>query len=214
MRLPFPFRSLESDGFRRAHGPRAVTLVELLVVMAVGVVVAGLILGILIQTNHETDQDLRRERILSTASSALAGIVTWCERARGAPVVEGEEYLPDRIRLNVLDPETARPGLFELEPLRDPRSPGMDVKQRFRLADSKAAEAEIPFRSVSGDATVWVMTAFKYAWDFDGLIPKWDPAKAGKGRPRAVQITVFVQDEHARARSVRLTTVVDLQPSS
>jgi len=214
MRLPFPFRSLESDGFRRAHGRRAVTLVELLVAMAVGVVVAGLILGILIQTNHETDQDLRHERILSAASSTLATLVTWCERARGAPVAEDEEYLPDRIRLNALDPQTAQPGLFELEPVRDPKSPGKDVKHRFRPADAKSPDTDFPFRPVSGDATVWVLTAFKYAWEFDGLAPKWDPAKAGKGRPRAIQITVFVQDEHARVRSVRLTSVVALQPSS
>jgi len=187
---------------------RAVTLIELMVATAVVVVVAGLILGILIQSNREADLGLRRATLLSSASSTLQSISLWCERARAAPIDTPELYELNQLGLNAIDPAEGHTGFFEVQPRRQESERVIDTIHRWTSDGKEADTSGAAWMSYGGESKVWLSVSFRYAWTFDGINPQWARDEPGEGRPRAVEITVLAQDPDARVAAVRLISVV------
>jgi hypothetical protein len=189
-----------------------VTLLEVLVATAVGVVVAGLVLGILIQSNRETDLEMRRAKLLSSASELLQEVQAWCERSRDVTEYNDEVYETNRLRLNARSADTAAPGMWEAKTVAE--EGGVVEVHSIWTGDgwgNPPDEASGEWRVFGEDPSIQLSLTFRYAWDLDGLAPAWNPARRGRERPRMVEVTVLAQDAMGRVKSIRLTSALGVR---
>lgn len=204
----------------RKRTKRAYSMVEVLVVTAVGAVVLGLVLDALIQTNRVSDelvlgQQMRQEALV-IAQSVEKVVRLRIDPATGA-TGGNEKFLAGEMKTLSMAPA---PG-GQVRALET--SVSTDAENGPRVVVRRAAEG--------GDAKAGVLganpdrfrteIAFRYAEEYDGLEAKW--ADSATSKPLVVEYTIHVwpkrkgfdrfenaQDAHGRNLGFKYTSAVKL----
>lgn len=215
----YPHSPRRTAALRR---PRGVTLVEVVVAVGVGVVVAGLILGVLTQASRQSDIDARNDRVITAATNSLRRLTSSIERAGGVAPAPDESFEITRLRLRTSDPLTQQPVMFEVQKSVNEKNPTLvSAKYISEMSDSKKPSAgkaganefviggPVDPTVLGGDPGVAVQVLFRYAWEFKGVEPVW--ADKGTGRPRLIELRIVARDELGRAQAAQVVSAVTLR---
>ncbi len=202
-----------------------ITLIELIVAIAAGLIIFGLILGILIRTSAATDANIlkatmRQEGRLITniIVKSLKQFFPMSELAQAAPT--GVTHFAEN-QMQFLSLHMAK----QSQPVQYLITNGRDAKtqlnrvmmERTPLAQKVASpspETETREQALGlGVGNVKSEVRFRYASTFEMLSPQWVVALKPGAIPRVVEITVIIRDATDRVESVAITTSLAL-PSS
>ncbi len=205
-----------------------ITLIELIVAIAAGLIIFGLILGILIRTSAATDANIlkatmRQEGRLITATivKSLKQFFPVSELAQAAPT--GVMHFAEN-QMQFLSLHMAK----ESQPVQYLITNGRDAKtqlnrvmmERAPLAQKAASPSpETQAREQAlgilglGVGNVKSEVRFRYASTFEMLSPQWVVVLKPGAVPRVVEITVIIRDAADRLEPMTITTSLAL-PSS
>lgn len=208
---------------RRARN--GITLIELIVAMAAGLILFGLVIGILIRTSAATNatvlkESMRQEARLITDAivKSLKQILPAGELAQGAAA--GVTHFAEN-QMQFLSLYAAT----ESQPVQYVIANGQDATTQLNhvvmkstpiiqepsapVAETETGEQVLGIRGENLESEV----RFLYASTFDMLSPQWTVSLEPGMIPRVVEITVIVSDPAERVAAVTVTTSLAL-PSS
>ncbi len=205
-----------------------ITLIELIVAIAGGLIIFGLILGILIRTSAATDASIlkatmRQEGrlITDTVVKSLKQFFPVSELAQAAPTGV-THFAENQMQFRSLHmAKESQPLQYLITNRRDAKTQlNRVMMERAPLAQKAASpspESEAREQALGilglGVGDVESEVRFQYASTFEMLSPQWVVALKPGTVPRVVEITVIIRDATDRLEPVTITTSLAL-PSS
>jgi prepilin-type N-terminal cleavage/methylation domain-containing protein len=205
---------------------RAMTLIEILVVVAIGLLVVGLVLEAMIGTNRATDELTAREGMRQEALLIAQSVekvaryrVAPTELAPGAAAGVVEQFGPSQLRLCSLAYGADKDHLLQTVA----SAGGTSQAQHVIMRSSDGAEPDkAPAKRLGSNADRFKSDiAFRYASEYKDLEPIW--SDQATSTPRLIEYTVRVwpndpkmarfevaQDSRGRNVGFRLTGAVTL----
>ncbi len=205
-----------------------ITLIELIVAIAGGLIIFGLILGILIRTTAATDANIlkatmRQEGrlITNTIAKSLKQFLPSGELAQAAPT-GATHFAENQMQFRSLHmAKESQPLQYLITNRRDAKTQLNRVMMESTLLGQSVAspspESETSEQALGvlglGVGDVESEVRFRYASAFEMLSPQWVVALKPGAVPRVVEITVIIRDATDRVEPVTITTSLAL-PSS
>jgi hypothetical protein len=204
---------------------RGITLIELIVAIAAGVMIFGVILAILIRTSEATDASIlkatmRQEGrlITDTIVKSLKQCFPATELGQSEP--SGTTHFAEN-QMQFLSLHMAK----ESQPVQCLITNGQDAKTQLTRvmmkttpltgpADFPTSETEVREQTLGvGGTNIEGQVHFRYASSFKTLSPQWVAALKPGRIPRVVEITVIIRDAEQRVEPVTHTTSLALLSS-
>jgi prepilin-type N-terminal cleavage/methylation domain-containing protein len=191
---------------------KGVTLVELLVVMAVGVMVMGLLLGIFISTNGAAIRENKKAAqwqeaalIARQVEDALNGWIS------NIPETELKEtFLDKKAGFFRIDANTGNHLVLSslTNIMADERTRAVMIQKPI---PKSGEEDETLFVLGIDSADLSTSVTFQYATEMKDLKPVWKPTLTEGERPLLVKYIIVVQDMDQRVKPVALSSSVLLE---
>ena len=202
---------MRDESYMRIHKHRckALTLVELLVVIAVGVMVFGLILQIFISTNRAADKDTTR----STMAQEASLIAQQVEQALQGYRVEltaqqiNPEFTPERLTFIALQfqPDSTARTVTLMNQVQDNHNRIVEVTVSIPEAVDKKRETNIlGLKEELIDTSI----LFEYATQIEDLTPVWQGEISVTEIPLLIKYTITVKDVRNRVKPLVITSTV------
>ena len=184
------------------------TLVEIMVVLAVGILVMGLLLGMLISTNTAAKKENRYSELWQEAVLSAQQIEDLLERGVETPLDAAETaiFTQHQLAMYVISGN----GGYDITRVVV-NNATVDNRARISLGEySPGADSEAMPHKTAGLNIPQVSTSvsFKYALETENFTPVWKFDLGSGERPLLVNYTVKVQDQELLVKPVILTSTV------
>ncbi len=188
-----------------------VTLVELIIIIAVGVIVFGLILGILISTSKAVGKGMKSESVISEAENDLEKISSFInnividESVKLAIAKKNQAkflYSPEKLgiwtsSMNKADPYTYIE-LFNNKQIDPPKIYVADVE----LGTNKRTDSPLG----PGFEDVATELSFRYATDFQNDEPLWKDSIPADTIPALIEVKISAKSTEKEVKPLEIIT--------
>jgi hypothetical protein len=210
---------------RCSRTQNGITLIELIIAIAGGLIIFGLVLAILIRTSAATDADIHKATmqqearlIANTIVKALKQFCPESELGQAGPTPVTHFAENQMQFLSLHGAKENQPLLLLIANGRDPKTNLKRVIMRRTVLGQKplsgSAEREPGVQTLGiGTGDVESEVQLRYAGSFEMLAPQWVASLEAGAIPRVVEITIITRDAAQRLQPVTITTSLAL-PSS
>jgi len=176
----------------KTHHSKAMTLIEIIVAMAVGVIVLGLLLAIFISTSKGVDKAISKNMLLqeiTLASDQVKNVLEYHIPAVELSIDSGvtESFSAEEIR--IASSAKGKVAAHTIKNVFEDKE-GQSVEHTYKPLGENGSETK-DFLGVSSKE-VNLSIRFKYANSFDGVEPIW---RSSLEKPALILFTITAEDK-------------------
>ena len=174
---------------------KAMTLVEIVVVMAVGVIVLGLLLAIFISTSKGVDKAISKDMLLQEiilVSDQVKNLLEYCVPSTMLSVDPGVPEIFSANEIRIVSSAKGKVAVHTIKNVSENKE-GQSVEHTYKSLGENSSETK-EFLGAS-HKEVNLSIRFKYADSFDGTEPIW---RSSLEKPALISFTITAGDARSR----------------